>query len=323
MTRVSTILLSFACVLAAAQPAPAVPSCLPSEGASQRLSGAKKAEPTRSSEAERYEVRMLWCDEPHQESRQPSTGSRGRAMPPSGRESDSARQSIDPLAREILWADKGHHTPVFIPERVLETKSLDELPLDSIGRHFLQEQVRRFAVHGYGCDNPAEARQEQGSSEKTYSFEDLISQYPSAVVGSVIGVEPGWSNVHRHAAEAAYVQVDQVLFERHKGRAPLAGSVVGAIYPGGATTVGDTPICQNRNEGYYQPRTGDVVLIVGGIRPGGDPRHFIENMTFPLTQEGAIVSQPYMDLSEDARWMPLHDLRRALALRQLELGSER
>lgn len=65
MMRMLTMLLSFALVLATAQRSPAVASEHPSEQASQRWSSGEKAEPPRSSEAERYEERILWYDEQH------------------------------------------------------------------------------------------------------------------------------------------------------------------------------------------------------------------------------------------------------------------
>jgi hypothetical protein len=231
-------------------------------------------------------------------------------------------EAAEDLATRILWVDQAHMRAIFIPQRVLENIPIDELPLSSFDRHHLREQVENFAKGRRGCDYPDQAQEEQGSASKTYLLDELISYYPAAIVGVVQRIEAGWSILNLHAAEVAYVLVEEVVFERQGGRAPEKGAVVGAIYPGGSTVVGRTPVCQEREEAYYEPAVGDSVLLVGGLPPEGDSLHYVENMSFPISKEGAVFSQPYMNLDKEERWRALDELRPALAKLEQQLRSQ-
>jgi len=45
-------------------------------------------------------------------------------------------------------------------------------------------------------------------------------------------------------------------------------------------------------------------------------------MVYPVSREGVVLSQPYMELDEAEHWSPLSDLRVKLAKRQRDLRSE-
>lgn len=221
---------------------------------------------------------------------------------------------------QILWANAAHTVSAFIPQEILETTPIDELPLSDNIKSILRDQVESFSTRNYAaCSPPAQDSLPQGAADTTYTFDEFISHLGAAFVGKIVHLEPGLSSVSLNAAEAAYIRVEEVLFERNSGRAPQEGAIVAAVFHGGRTVLGATPICRDWHDAYYRPVVGDRVLMAGGMSPDGDPLYFAGSTAFPLSSEGVVLSQPYMNLDAEERWISLGELRVDLGKQQEEV----
>lgn len=225
------------------------------------------------------------------------------------------RTEVGPAAEperesQILFADSAQEHPIFIPQRLLERTPVDELPISTIDRNVLKSEVKKFSAEhwGYRC-NSAEA-QERGKDDRTYSFEDYLRLHPVVVTGRILELVPGWSAQWREVATAAYVEVDEVIWEKKPGTAPATGTVVGVVFPGGRTVVGRTPLCQDGKPGFYQPIEGDRVALAGRYLSKSPP-FFEANSRFPIVDE-EVLAQPLSALSSDQHAAPLQELRQEL-----------
>lgn len=221
-----------------------------------------------------------------------------------GAAADSARET------QILFADSVHEHPLFLPQRVLESTPIDELPISSIEKKVLRSDVRNFSdeKRGYRCDS-SEA-QEQGGQDLTYSFEDYLRLHPVVVTGRIIELVPEWSIQWMKVARAAYVEVEEVIWKKTTASAPAKGTVVGVIFPGGETVVGNTPICQDDRPGFYQPIKGDRVALAGRYLTEAPP-FFEANSRFPIVDD-EVLAQPLSALRADQHAKPLQEFRHQL-----------
>lgn len=231
----------------------------------------------------------------------PGATAGGSDLPP------NVRRELD---AQILWADDAHTSAVFIPQQVLQRTPVAELPLDQAARIGLELEIANFKGRGYTCNGGEFGPSEQGSADVTYSFEETLQQYPLAVVGEVVHVVSGWAVASSEAAEAAYVRVDEVLFEEEVGAAPAVGTVVGIFRRGGQVVIGDTTLCRDWPQGFYRPFVGDRIALTGYYRTE-DPPFFIVAFRFPVVDD-QLLAQPYGGLQKEETVRSLGDLRSRL-----------
>lgn len=233
---------------------------------------------------------------------------------PGGEEGSSDLQKT--LEARVLWGDAEHQVPMFIPQRLLETTPLDELPIDYVRRDFLESEVEKFQDErwGYRC-NSSDDESEQGADEVTFTFEEQLRRFPEVVVGQIEYVVPGWSVHHMRVAEAAYVRVEEILRDEGARLAQSGGMVLGVLFIGGKTVVGNTTLCEERRKGLYQPVTGDRIVVAGELL-AEEPPFLHASLRFPVVK-GDVLAQPYSALRADQRSRPVDQLREGLRSRTL------
>ena len=224
------------------------------------------------------------------------------------------RASTCNWCERIIWADAAHSKPRFIPEEVLRTSKIANLPLTGSQKDELRSEVEEFATGKWKnlCKRPLWEETGQGVDPKSMTMVEATKAEPAAFIGRIVAVKPGWGP-YGGVAEAGYLQVEEVLVNRDEKVTPKVGDIVAILFPGGVVTISGTRICQDRAEGFYSPFVGDRVLVIGHLS-----RHdgvlFREVFRFPVV-DGEVLAQPYRNLRSDQNAIELPSLRHELAVR--------
>lgn len=220
--------------------------------------------------------------------------------------SEQRLREIDPQER-ILWGGPAQDIPEFLPQSIVLGQELKDLPIDGIEKAALREEIRGQKERG-SCSEAEVAV--QGSGSEVFTLAQLLARYGSVARGSIVAISPGWDVRHRQPAEAVYIVVDDVYFQRTADAAPAAGSIVGLVVSGGDVLIDGLQICKDRQPGTYEPTLGDDVLIAGNVSP--DDSHFFRNSAiFPLVG-GEVLAQPMRSLRADQHAIDVDELRRIL-----------
>lgn len=219
--------------------------------------------------------------------------------------SAETRPTIDELQVEsrILWSGREKSEPVFLPEALLMSEDVDDLPVDRFAKDVLRRELRKFNDERWrGRCNFAEDRLAvQGSDDRTISLGDYLERMPSVVLGTILRVEAGWDFRLSHVAEVAYVRIDEVLAERSESAAPATGSIVGVLFPGGRVFVSGIELCKDRRSGLYQPSRGQTILI-GGKVSIDDSVHLRSQIVLPVIGNQVLAQPlPRLDAGESVK----------------------
>lgn len=212
------------------------------------------------------------------------------------------------LPQRMIWSSIEKQRPLFIPQDLLASLSLEKLPLSEREKKDLELRLE-YQRHPelYPKQIPsgrlAECRERassggQGSAPQAKDFAELLGDTEVAFVGTIERVEAGLDPRLIEAVEMAFVRVDKVVHRQKGVEAAQEESTVAILSPGGRITIEGTVLCDDRREGFYHPRPGDRILAAGWI--GEEDERFIDGAyVFPLDGEEIHV-QPYAFLRKDA-----------------------
>lgn len=209
----------------------------------------------------------------------------------------------------IIWADEERQHPIFIPQAVLQGAKVDHLPMEKHNLAYLKDEIEHRKEYGSYCLEPSFSSQ-QGASEKSTGFRELIDGAPASFLGTIISVESGWEVGRGLVAELAYVEVGEVLTENRVGSSPGRGSIVAVLFWGGKTIISDTSFCQKKPYGFLDPSVGDQVLV-GGSLSREDDAYFYRSFVLPVIG-GQVLAQPIPDLAENEVGISMEQLRREI-----------
>jgi hypothetical protein len=226
----------------------------------------------------------------------------------------SAVESHD---RQIIWMDaKEHSSAMFIPERLLNERALEDLPLTDAERSWLQSRLDR-ATRGnperekdykrlgrpYLACPPASL---DDRSSKALSLLGYLKTTDLAFIATVEDVVPGWSFWIGQPVNMVYVKPVLFLHEKHQtdDRVLIYAERWASITVNGAQVCSWTP-----PEGFYRARKGDKVLVGAFLYPS-NPRIVDGVSVFP-TSEGKVLPQPY-SMVQDFVPITVDDLRLGL-----------
>lgn len=182
----------------------------------------------------------------------------------------------EPAATDLEWRtlNFGGGSLTFIPEKVLATRTLEELGLtgsEISGVSRLKRKAQPPACQWWRM--PPAGR----GAYASFSIEEAIASEPVAFVGTVKRIVPGLSNWSIFVGRAVYVEVEHVL---HGDFSPSLG-MVAFVIPGGTIVIEGTPVCSDPDDGLHQPLVGDR-LVVAGIPSDQDPLSFQEVLVLPI-----------------------------------------
>ena len=204
-----------------------------------------------------------------------------------------------PLGGGILWADETHSRALFIPERLLASKLL--LPVDLSTRQHLDLRLAEERQSTSPCDF-LEPSMGQGTLPEASPLGDLVAASQIALVGKVVGTEPGWDARERHVVTKVNLKVEHPL----KGTLKQ-GSTIDFLSPGGGMHLAGKSICTSPRSGFYQPRKGDWI-VVSAEPSTGNSRLLEAPYVFPLIR-GKVQPEPYPALSAEQKPLSLSKLR--------------
>lgn len=207
-----------------------------------------------------------------------------------------AQEAADP---QVLWLDSAHSNAAFVSERLLNQSGHDERLLSEVDR----DRLAFWRIDGLqGRCMPRSTQPEAGSAPDATGYAGLVRRVPTAFIGIVTGVEPGYSPWHGTVSQLITIRAEQVVHTRGSQLSP--NETVAFIVDGGAVAYRGSKVCSPADAGFHQPEPGDRLFVLGGRSPE-EPRLFAAAFVFPI--DGSTVkTQPYAalnatgDLSLDA-----------------------
>jgi len=194
-------------------------------------------------------------------------------------------ETADP---QILWLDKAHSNAAFVSEGMLNQSG--EQLLSAVDRERLA--FWRIGERQRQC-MPRSTRPAAGSAADAAGYEGLLRRVPTAFIGIVTDVEPGYSPWHGTVARLITVRAEQVVHSHGSRLSP--NETVAYIAAGGTIAYGDSKVCSAADAGFHQPQPGDRLLVLGGRSPE-EPRLFAATFVFPVNGS-TVKTQPYAALS--------------------------
>lgn len=206
-----------------------------------------------------------------------------------------AQEATDP---QVLWLDSAHSNAAFVNERLLNQSGNGERLLSEADR----ERLALWRIDGTQRRCMPRSTRPSGSASDATGYAGLVRRVPTAFIGLVTGVEPGYSPWRGTVSRLITVRAEQVVHTRGSQLSP--NETVAFIADGGAVTYRGSKVCSPADTGFHQPKPGDRLLVLGGRSPD-EPRLFAATFVFPI-EKSTIKAQPYAvlnapgDLSLDA-----------------------
>lgn len=230
------------------------------------------------------------------------------ALTPSARAGGPASESDD-LHQVLLYA--GGESPIFIPERVLQERSPEEV-LTTWGagtfRNHVQAQRSPHLYMKLGrtnyplCEQIEEPATEGGSIELSMLHE-LIDGVTMALIAKVTAVTPGWSAETRGVAELAKLEVQEIL-DNHAELPQEVGGTVRVITPGGRLRYEEVVLCEEPETSWHRPAVGERVLVLGVPFESVPSGYFSDLLIFEL-RGGDVILQAGIPSGATMRSVPL------------------
>jgi hypothetical protein len=226
--------------------------------------------------------------------------------------------AAEPYDQQIIWMDAKERTDaMFVPERLLNENTLEDLPLIENDRSSLksilegaargnperEELYKQLGRKYIPC--PPASRDDR--SPKALSLLNHLKARGLAFVATVEDVVPGWSFWIRQPVNMAYVKPLLDL----RGTLQTADRVLAYPEEWASITVNNVEVCYNTPpEGFYRARKGDKVLVSGLLLFQPNPRVIYGAAQF-LISGGRVLPQPYSGVL-DFTPIAIDDLRREL-----------
>lgn len=238
------------------------------------------------------------------------------------------------LEQMIIWQDDASdHRALFIPESVLESTRVEDLPISESSyktfpvprNHPAKNQRELQSVPGSWCretslDAPNYARASAPRSDAVDVLGRVASDY--AILGHVVAATKGWHEQLAVPVRMSYVLVDEILHSRLGREASVhVGDVLATVSFGGYVDiyVEDVLICRGIGPEFYVPEPGDQVLLIGGAATQ-QVESGVVYFEWPLTFQvisGEVQPQPYPQIL-DRDPVPLDRIRSFLAALESE-----
>ncbi len=225
--------------------------------------------------------------------------------------------AAEPYDRQMIWMEaKEHNSAMFVPERLLNEHTLENLPLTDAERSWLQSHLDRAARGNPERERdykrigrtymPCPPASVDDRSLKALSLLDYLKTTDLAFVATIEDVVPGWSFWIGQPVNMVYVKPVLVLHGRQKtdDRVLIYAERWASITVNGAQVCSSTP-----PEGFYRARKGDEVLVGAFLYPP-NPQILDGVNVFP-TREGKIIPQPY-SMVQDFTPVAVDDIRLGL-----------
>jgi len=203
-----------------------------------------------------------------------------------------------PVGGGILWANETQSRALFVPESLVASKMA--LPVDVYSRRHLDRRLARVSNNALLCDF-LEPSMGQGTLPDASRLEDLVTSSQIAVVGKIVGTEPGWDAILGRVITKVNLEVTRPL----KGSLK-AGSKVTFLSPGGSMFLANKRVCTLPRRGFYQPKPGDEI-VVSAEPSTTNPRLLEAPYIFPLSK-GVVQPEPYPGLIAEQKPLPLSEL---------------
>lgn len=202
----------------------------------------------------------------------------------------------------LLWWDDAHTEAAFLPQSFFDDHTLEEAPLSPHDLGQLKgamqwattppEQINPWRPPprcrpGHSLGQPWE--------DKVSLPQDIVrtDRRQVAVLGEIEEVVVGWGGRYE-AARLAYVRVDEIL--RDDEGALESGDLVAFMRTGGRLWIDGVELCNDPDEGYFLPQSGQRVLLYGGLYLLGEygPADLLSSgyRVFPV-HASHVVHQPY------------------------------
>lgn len=240
-----------------------------------------------------------------------SWGSPERVRPPQG-----------PNGEGILWNDAKHQDALFIPESLLNTVPLNELPLRDADRRALETTLKTdspapMMVGGRMTPDCALTDEHSGIGEpspEAVHLPEFLKSSRVLFVGRVVKVFLGWNAPYRHVSSMVEVRVEQVLHAYKDW--PRVDSLVFYEQRHGEFYVGDHRLCDLTVSGRdsFRAVRGQRVLVTG-IDHDLNPKLVLGAIAWPVSSRGDVVPQPYRAVLPEL--VSLSSLRLAFAEREV------
>jgi hypothetical protein len=205
--------------------------------------------------------------------------------------------------RQIVWHDKEHKRVMFVPEKLLNTHRLEDLPLEEEERNrikraldmprLLEEREKQFGRKLTPCGQ-IYAPSPAGSSPDAMPLRDRVRSSDLAMIGHVEAVIPGWSVWESRVQGMVYFRVDEVL--RDTAHQVSIGDVLTISQTGGSILVRGAKLCTESLPGFYAAKKGDRFLALGILYDHADPRSLEGAYVFHI-DDGKILPQPYSNVT--------------------------
>lgn len=208
----------------------------------------------------------------------------------------------------ILWQDAKHSQALFIPEPLLRSSELSELPISELSLLTLNTLVdlRRNPPSYYpgnprfgpddGCRTSHEPLPEE-PVDGAKALLETLRETPVVFTGHVLDIHIGWDAWGNAVGSIAWIQIDHVLRDTGSDLMDQLRIAI-LLESGGQLTIGDTEICTVKvDTGLHSPSVGDHVLIAGAAGVFADPRFIATYLRFPI-RDGKLQPQPYPNVKE-------------------------
>jgi hypothetical protein len=214
------------------------------------------------------------------------------------------------VPREILWLDKEHVQPMFIPAELLNERNWDELPWsapvkDSV--QFMVEEASRFKLTPAPACTTLDVFEADPKAYPATPFGKVVGTSQLAVLGKVIDRVPGWSTYENRLVTMVYIRVEEVLRDVQGDVKPGDVTIVRDLH--GDMTVHGARLCVNQQPAYAVAAPGDEVLVIGR-RLEGDARFVTSHLLYPV-EAGRVSTRAFTRAALGA--VPLDSVRAAAA----------
>ena len=200
----------------------------------------------------------------------------------------------------ILWNDANHQEALFIPEALLNTAPLSELPLRDADRRALETTLKSdspapMMIGGRMTPDCALTDEHSGIGEpspEAVHLSEFLRSSRVLFVGRVVNVFLGWNAPYRHVSSMVEVRVEEVL-HAYRGW-PRVGSLVFYEQRHGEFYVGDHRLCDLTVSGRdsFRAVRGQRILVTG-IDHDLNPKLVLGAIAWPVSSRGDVVPQPY------------------------------
>jgi hypothetical protein len=221
----------------------------------------------------------------------------GRATPPLANETQKTLVPTRADLEGVVWAE-GESVAVFLPEIILNSRPLSDLPLSTEDRKDLEELLARQNPeptpkrHDDPCftfDSHSGMGQAREDAESLTSY---VRTSDVAFTGRITAARPGWNAAYSRVVTMVDVEIDEVL--RSKEGWPVPRSHVLYEQATRDIHIQGHLICQHPASGLetFRAVPGQRVLVAGRGRIY-DPPVVYGGVAWEVTESGDVLPQPY------------------------------